>query len=285
MNDFETLGVTEDMDADQIRRVYRREIMRNHPDVSKDPVAAHNRTAELTAAFARLKAKERQSDAPPRPTHEPFIYPKFDESSKAPRRPQKSAYDARSSTDEAAQQSMAERVAQAAREKLLRQMRASGPVNQNAEKASADTSITSEIDIQPAQKASMALALEKRKQQEAHKRYLNTTGTYADPRRKLDTRSGELPGFHMVDRMSLKGQTVQLHLTGDAKTGRNVIAMPKLIKTGANALQQSSDIDFIEITADKSGKLSAAHQGDDGLKLEVFFGQERQNRRDQDPQI
>jgi curved DNA-binding protein CbpA len=175
-----------------------------------------------------------------------------------------------------------ERVARAAQEKAQRE--ASKASQQKTdyprqERAGAPTSYAQEVEMQPTQKEDMQKVLEKRMQQEAYRRVTQMTGVYPDPRRKINTDRGDLPGFHMVDKISFKDGRVQLHLTGDAKSGRNIIAMPELSKTQNNSVRQGREIRLVDISAETAGKQSIHFTGRDNMKFEVLFGQERQKAR------
>jgi len=287
MDPFETLGVTQDMSADEIKAVYRKKILQHHPDVSKDAANAHIRTAELNAAFGMLKGrKPTRKEQGPRASsegaktqaHSPFTYRNFDE---APN--ERSAQEAAEKSARAAQQAPAERVARAAREKAERESQQQAAKPQHHDTVRRNTDRVAEINVQQGLKAEMAQALDRRKQQEAHKRYVKTTGTYADPRKKLNTDRGDLPGFHAVEKMRFNGESIELDIGSDAKPGRNVIAMPKMTRTGPRTLRQEDGIHIFEVMADQNGKFDLPHAISNDIKVEMRFGKEREraNNRSQ----
>lgn len=132
----------------------------------------------------------------------------------------------------------------------------------------------------------MREAIEKRKKQEAYRRVTELRGgIYPDPRQRIDTNRGDLPGFHMAEHIRFEGRTMQIHLAGEAKEGRNIIAMPEMEMVNGRTVRQGRGVSIFEVS-NAAGAGRHPIQGDktpvsgaSGLAVEVIFGSELAKRR------
>lgn len=131
------------------------------------------------------------------------------------------------------------------------------------------------------QREQMRQAIEKRKKQEAYRRVTELRGgIYPDPRERINTNRGDLPGFHIAEHVRFQGRTMQIHIANEAKDGRNIIAMPEMEMLDGRTIRQGRGVKLFELFSAAGAGMKPIEDGKSpvgnaaGLKVEVVFGSE-----------
>ena len=323
MTDYDILGVAAGADLDVVKKAWKAKVKATHPDIAG--AASTAEIALINAAFDRIKkgepdmkrtAPQSGAGSAARPAGRRPHYQDFSTgtgqgadagSRREGRREQGaeaknadrtgSAYSRQAAGEtrysRGGEASMRyTRAAEAAREKFRREeaekartSRAQPGRTARPEQTGPDRSAESDVVFNANTRKGLDDLIEAAKRREAMNRVMAERGAYPDPRSRINTDRGDLPGFHAGSRLSIKDGVLRLHVGTDMKDGRNIVAMPDLSVVGGSTLRQGREARLVEVngkSTDKSMRLdpSTIPGAPKDFSFEIHFGDARERSRD-----
>lgn len=100
----------------------------------------------------------------------------------------------------------------------------------------------------------------------------------------------EPPALHKAQKISFEGRKVKIHLGSRGITGRNVVALPRLIQSGNSVIRAGRGVALVDLHLEKDGKQTIDFaggklvKGAQGIALQFCFSDERERLRDKAPE-